>query len=458
MATEREFADIRTALGPDHPNADAEIAWRLQHVPPFDVDVTMPASFAAATSGLDCLAQVLRQIFSREGGQGFSKLLENEAAMADERANPILKYAWQTFERDHPEALKEQTRRASANKRDVLKRVFAAGRKPASCSFIDLCLSPVMKQTIWADERFKAWTDAMEQMPDGSWSLKDRSTWAGNGFLGFNANLRPWKTLQGFINGRYGEDFDVAAPAGDETSSRRQLPVSGWPRVMRIIYSPRVESPLKFSELLSFEMPYLGSQSATDLANLTGKAPVRAYQRYTLIAVVRCRQSAGEYDYVRTYADDGSFITMSYRPPLFTDDTWSIENPDGRDYVLFYRPGEAARHPHAGPEEVSWSQGQGLIPSVEDQLDSVSQLIGRDVPRPLEQSRQALPGTRSTQTASAGRAGPEVGSAPTAPRAMLAGSEPRTHQAQPRSSGNRGRRGRTRGSATARGRPDTRGG
>ncbi|GJN75889.1 hypothetical protein VFPBJ_08921 [Purpureocillium lilacinum] len=412
MTTPTQVQDLRKVISPEHPNADIEIAWRLQHVPPFETDMSGDGELWAQTSGLDCLAQVLRHIFSREGSQGFGKLLKNEAAMANENANPILKYAWQTFERDPSLSERAQMAAATAAKMAVLEELFSGEEQPHGHQFMDLCQSPVMGETFWLDERFKAWTVVLRQRPSGEWvtaKWKDRSGEGRAGCLRFDPEKQPWHSLQGFINGKLGE-----AAAAEETSENRLLHISAWPRVMRVLYTPKAEGRLRFSQLRSFEMPYVAPEVAVESLALTGKAPVQAYLRYTLMAVVRLGDQESDPDYVRTYDAHGHQIALSYRPASFVNDSWSVEDSCANKYMLFYGPGEAGTFPHACPPEVA-IRPPPFEKELDEELGDIWQIMKAGPPPSARQRPQA----GFNPPTSRGPHGPDGRPPPTAPRAML---------------------------------------
>lgn len=310
--------------------SEDDARYALQFFPPIEVDASRDEEERwKLTSGLDCLAQLLRHIVSHSGDihEGIEMFLEETPS------NPIVFFALQTFRRNKPWPDQDQIAAATNRKFSVLEQVVDPAKGLAAYTFSSLCNSPLMNETFWSLPQTQLFGKVLVQDPaTGRWHDRNlsRSDHGRLGVIKWDGLDHP--TLQAAVNAAFGPQ---AGPDGTTAEVR----LAWCPEAVRVIYRASNANPVSFPGLYQFDMPLTPYPEGEQYMNERGEVPVCWDVHYRLFAVVRHgRRRLGvpfEQDCVRTYNHIGSKVDMDYTPETCVNDGWLI-GEDGVTYTLVY--------------------------------------------------------------------------------------------------------------------------
>ncbi|OAQ71848.1 X-pro dipeptidyl-peptidase [Purpureocillium lilacinum] len=322
----RQVLDHWRQVGP------IDIARHMQYVPPIETDSSVDPKLVRLTSGIDCLAQLLRHLASHANDiHGYI-----EEVMVAGKSNPVLAYAWQPFERNQPWPDKEQMAAAVAQKMEVIKEMVE-GPEPREVAyfFLGLSGSDIMWETYWSRPETSLFAKVIyQERTSGRWRARERTRYDfACAVIHLDRTLNSSQTLQGAVNSSFGPHTG--------SDGLPEIWLAAGAEVARVFYRPSSGHSLPFGHLYEFDLPLGVPDLAEAMANATGTVPVRWRVHYRLFAVIR--QSPVSLfrpqgpDYIRTYNHSGTKVDMHWKPSSIVNDTWSVEDDvPGVTYTLVY--------------------------------------------------------------------------------------------------------------------------
>ncbi|KAF5606531.1 uncharacterized protein FSUBG_5928 [Fusarium subglutinans] len=230
------------------------------------------------TSGVDCLVNLIRHT---------NALFNNKSSEQREEGNALLTYAWQAF---FPREVDEElTSHRIALKRGVLEHL--KDRISGTLTFEDCCNSDLMNKTL----RQRAIASLIE----------------------YDCRQNPNLSLQ------------RAADQHCALQKTKDFLVLKEPDFARVLYHSHAENPKPFSDLLEFDLVVPDERAAVYNGS---SCP------FSLISVVRMRDTIHERDYMRIY-DDGGIPVMQIESATQTPPIHSLSSKGGHSYLLVFGMG-----------------------------------------------------------------------------------------------------------------------
>lgn len=322
----RQVLDHWRQVGP------IDIARHMQYVPPIETDSSVDPKLVRLTSGIDCLAQLLRHLASHANDiHGYI-----EEVMVAEKSNPVLAYAWQPFERNQPWPDKDEMAAAVAQKMEVIKEMLDDPEpREVAYSFLGLSGSDIMWETYWSRPETSLFAKVIyQESTSGRWRARERTRYDLRcAAIHLDRTLNSSQTLQGAVNSSFGPHTG--------SDGLPEIRLAAGAEIARVFYRPSSGHSLPFGHLYEFDLPLGVPNLAEAMANATGTVPVRWRVHYRLFAVIR--QSPVSLfrpqgpDYIRTYNHSGTKVDMHWKPSSIVNDTWSVEDDvPGVSYTLVY--------------------------------------------------------------------------------------------------------------------------
>lgn len=254
-----------------------------------------PGTPRAETSGFDCLVVVIRLIYSVTRLDHPINILNRDF----ESENGILAYAWKILGSPFPVESEELDEVLLLDKCQAM--CAGTDGKASFASLIDL---KPMHRTLWDLPEFNIFHETVRR--HDSRNLIDYST--------IYVDRKP--TLQDSADSLL-EDAMLLPHVKAEV-----------PKVLRASFESRHHPSLRFRDLRTFGLSYMGYDDDFD------EVVFNPERKYLLRAVVRLRNTPDEPDYVRTYRPSGHYIVPTIKEPTFMNDEWIIEPP--HTFWLFY--------------------------------------------------------------------------------------------------------------------------
>ncbi|KAF5682945.1 hypothetical protein FCIRC_4665 [Fusarium circinatum] len=272
-----------------------ELSYRLRAHPSLNLDIP---SFE--TSGVDCLVNLIRHT---------NALFNNKSSEQREEGNALLTYAWQAF---FPREVDEElTSHRIALKRGVLEHL--KDRISGTLTFEDCCNSDLMNKTLWSSDN---WLLYQCNHPRVS-PVEARRQGAIASLIEYDCRQNPNLSLQ------------RAADEHCALQKTKDFLVLKEPNFARVLYHSHAENPKPFSDLLEFDLVVPDERAAV----YNGSSC-----HFSLISVVRMRDTVHERDYMRIY-DDGGIPVMQIESATQTPPIHSLSSKGGHSYLLVFGMG-----------------------------------------------------------------------------------------------------------------------
>ncbi|KAF5980623.1 hypothetical protein FBULB1_5091 [Fusarium bulbicola] len=275
-----------------------ELSYRFRAHPSLNLDIP---SFE--TSGVDCFVNLIRHT---------NALLSNKNSEQREEGNALLTYAWQAF---FPREVDEElTNHRIALKRGVLKHL--KDRISGALTFEDCCNSDLMNKALWSSDN---WLLYQCNHPRVS-PVEARRQGAIASLIEYDCRQNPNLSLQ------------RAADQHCALQKTKDFLFLKEPDFARVLHHSHTENPKPFSDLLEFDLMVPDERAAVYNGS---SCP------FSLISVIRMRDTIHERDYMRLY-DDGGIPVMQIESATQTPPIHSLSSKGGHSSLLGFGMGPEA--------------------------------------------------------------------------------------------------------------------
>ncbi|KAI0414993.1 hypothetical protein F5X98DRAFT_347661 [Xylaria grammica] len=269
----------------------------------------------------DAATVVLRHLYSTIN----ANYRHSESIAREELNHPLLRFMWADFES-----------RSSSAAQNILRHEMQCADDPeGKITVSELFERPAMWNSLWARRPFRLTHPDVLGRPRGAkaWDVippedtvveDSLVAWEGAGDLGDH------------ISSRFGRFSD--AETGDQF-----VYSFGHPAIIRVRYQHTAQGqPLAtYRDLRQIHVTSRQLKVVREGPFTTARAvPEKDTERvlYTLVAVVRCSDQAGEADRIRLYSVIGQPISLPTSFNKYVGTYWNVGDPEdpGRPYLLFY--------------------------------------------------------------------------------------------------------------------------
>ncbi|SPJ79950.1 uncharacterized protein FTOL_08341 [Fusarium torulosum] len=264
------------------------------------------------TSGLDCLAHLIRHC---------NAMLSSRSSSQLEEKNPLLRYTWKDFRSPRDQRI---------DRKGIDERMNQL--LPTSVSFEDYSESDLMNSTIWSS---REWTLPFGFITpqNGQRTLdqcEDREELAKASLIEFDCRQNKDLPLQEAVDSHLLEKYG-------RTLAPRP------PNFLRVRYYSHPSDPLPFSSLVTFKLEPIELKIPNDRVS---RGPSLDY---SLVAVVRMRSTSHGRDYIRTYIPVGCPVKLE--ETHIVNHSWGVQS-EGKRFMLVYA--QCTRNPGHFVENLSY--------------------------------------------------------------------------------------------------------
>ncbi|KAI7773077.1 hypothetical protein LA080_012002 [Diaporthe eres] len=291
-----------------------------------------------ALSGVDCMVRVIQHLL-----QSLRRKISQRLIREHRGDNFLVDLAIRNFERDTP--VQRQNMQVA---RDVIWRGLC-GQKlsvDGAPSFVEIDQSPLMQGTLWSEPDLQPFHESFIR-PSGAESFQtlgaskeypiDLDT------LRTSRSLFVWDVrIHGSFEDMFKAHFERTHFDG---ANGTYTLFSKAPKVARLLFDPTKARLEGLSIFRLYRMPMntrretrQRREGGKGTSNVVYSAADEDSHTYSLVAVVRLRNSPHEHDYVRLYDRDGHPVVPTVPAEHCTSyhsDDWSISDQDHK-YMLYY--------------------------------------------------------------------------------------------------------------------------